>query len=41
VNRIKGKTVIPIHTARPDLFASLAETGRTLPPRKGVKIQFG
>jgi ribonuclease J len=41
VNQIKGKTVIPIHTARPDLFASLAKTGRTLPPKKGTKIRFG
>ena len=40
VNRISGKTVVPIHTERPDLFSSFASTSRILPPKKGTKIQL-
>ena len=37
VNRIGARRVVPIHTERPDLFASLT-TGRVILPRKGTAI---
>ncbi|MDA4118603.1 MAG: MBL fold metallo-hydrolase [Thaumarchaeota archaeon] len=40
VNRINGRTVIPIHTERPDLFSSFAENGRILSPKKGTEIRL-
>ncbi len=40
VNEIGGKTVLPIHTERPDIFTSFTRTGRVLPPKKGRKIKL-
>jgi ribonuclease J len=38
VNAIGGRTIIPVHTERPDLFPSIAKHGRVTPPRKGRPI---
>ncbi len=38
VNAIGGRTVIPVHTARPDLFPSITKHGKVTPPRKGEPI---
>ena len=41
VNEIGGRTVVPVHTARPDLFASFIERSSVAPPRKGEPISLG
>ena len=40
VNKINGKNVIPIHTERPDLFASFWK-GKLSLPERGKRIQIG
>ena len=41
VNGIDARVVIPVHTSRPDLFASIVKNGQVVPPQKARPVQLG
>jgi ribonuclease J len=41
VSSVKARTVVPIHTDRPELFSSFTEESRLFLPTKGKKMRLG